>query len=49
MPAPELIAGPYQPPACRAGDWLDDEIAGRVEVGGWGVKANAWMREGKAP
>ncbi|WP_399677109.1 hypothetical protein [Xenophilus sp.] len=44
MPAPELIAGPYQPPACRPGDWLDDEIAGRVEVGGWTAAPLSWPR-----
>lgn len=47
MPAPELIAGPYQPPACRAGDWLDDEIDGRVEVGGWTIAPISWPRRKK--
>lgn len=48
MPPPtDLIAGPYRPPACRVGDWLDDEIAGRVEVGGWTAAPISWPRRKK--
>ena len=31
----KLKFGPYSTPAVRVGDWIDDEIDGRVEVGGW--------------
>ncbi len=47
MPAPELIAGPYLPPACAVGDWLDDEIDGRLEVGGWTTAPISWPRRKK--
>ena len=47
MPAPELLAGPYLPPACRAGDWLDDEIEGRIEFGGWTSAPSPWPRRKK--
>lgn len=42
-----LIAGPYLAPACRKGDWLDCEIAGRTEVGGWSEGLIAWPRRKK--
>lgn len=42
--APPLIAGPYTPPRCRSGDWLDDEILGRVEVMGWTDAPLSWPR-----
>lgn len=44
---PALIAGPYQPPACRPGDWLDDEIDGRLPVGGWTSAPIPWPRRKK--
>jgi len=47
MRAPELIGGPYAAPACRAGDWLDDEIDGLVEVGGWTDAPISWPRRKK--
>lgn len=42
--APPLIAGPYQAPRCRVGDWLDDEILGAVEVMGWTEAPLSWPR-----
>lgn len=33
--APPLLFGPYRPPACRIGDWINDEVLGLVEVSGW--------------
>ena len=39
--------GPYLPPACRAGDWLDDEIEGRIEFGGWTSAPSPWPRRKK--
>lgn len=47
MPDSALIAGPYTPPACRVGDWLDDEIDGRLEVGGWTDALISWPRRKK--
>lgn len=47
MPTPELIAGPYAPPDCKRGDWLDDEIDGAVEVGGWTSAPIPWPRRKK--
>ncbi|WP_434030131.1 hypothetical protein, partial [[Pseudomonas] boreopolis] len=47
MRIPELIAGPYMAPSCRAGDWLDDEIEGRIEVGGWTHARLPWPRRKK--
>lgn len=44
---PKLISGPYHPPACRVGDWLDDEIDGRLEVGGWTDAPIPWPRRKK--
>lgn len=44
----DLIAGPYVPPAARAGDWLDDEIDGSVEVGGWSAGPIPWPTRKKA-
>lgn len=46
-----LIGGPYVPPAVRRADWLDDEIYGRVEVGGYSDGRIPWpkrKRTGKA-
>lgn len=47
MQIPELIAGPYLPPPCRVGDWIDDEIDGRLEVGGWTTAPISWPRRKK--
>ncbi len=47
MAAPELIAGPYLPPPCKVGDWIDDEVDGRLEVGGWTVAPISWPRRKK--
>ena len=47
MAPPELIGAPYAPPACRVGDWLDDEIDGRLEVGGWTSAPISWPRRKK--
>lgn len=47
MQAPELIGGPYTAPAVRAGDWIDDEIDGRIEVGGWTSAPISWPRRKK--
>jgi hypothetical protein len=47
MPPPELIAGPYAAPAVRVGDWVDDEISGLVEVGGWTDAPISWPRRKK--
>lgn len=44
FPAPELIGGPYRPPACQIGDLIDDEIAGRVEIMGWTDAPLSWPR-----
>lgn len=46
MPAPELI-GSYTTPACRRGDWLHDEIDGRLEVGGLTDAPIPWPRRKK--
>lgn len=45
---PKLIDGPYNPPRCRVGDWLDDEVDGRLEVGGWTDAPIPWPRRKKA-
>lgn len=42
-----MIGGPYSAPAVRAGDWLDDEIDGRLEVGGWTSAPLSWPRRKK--
>jgi len=39
-----LVNGPYKPPQVKPGDWLDDEIRGMVEVGGWSNAPIAWPR-----
>lgn len=39
---PPLIAGPYRPPHCRVGGWLDDALLGRIEVGGWSTAPISW-------
>lgn len=50
METPEpakLIGGPYEPPAVRAGDWLDDAVDGRLQVGGWSNGPIPWPRRKK--
>jgi len=47
MLTPELIAGPYLPPECTVGGWIDDEIDGRLEVGGWTAAPISWPRRKK--
>lgn len=42
-----LLAGPYHVPEVRLGDYLDDEIYGRVEVGGWSNGRIPWPRRKK--
>lgn len=44
---PELIGGPYVQPQVKAGDWLDDEIEGRLVVGGWTDSPLPWPRRKK--
>lgn len=46
MTPPELI-GTYNTPRCRRGDWLDDEIEGRLEVGGLTDARIPWPRRNK--
>lgn len=46
--SPPLLGGPYHPPAVRIGDWIDDEINGLVEVGGWTEGPISWPRRKKA-
>lgn len=43
----ELLGGPYVAPQCRAGDWLDDEIDGALQVGGWTTGKISWPRRKK--
>lgn len=38
----DLIAGPYTPPPCKRGDWIEDERFGLIEVGGWTAAPIAW-------
>lgn len=45
---PELLGAPYAAPECRAGDWLDDEIDGRLQVGGWTDAPMPWPRRRKS-
>lgn len=40
--APALLGGPYTPPGCRVGDWLDDEVHGRVQVNGFTSAPISW-------
>lgn len=47
MPSVEMIGAPYVPPPCRVGDWLDDEIDGLLEVGGWTDAPISWPRRKK--
>lgn len=47
MPSVELLGGPYHPPDCRIGDWLDDEVEGLLEVGGWTAAPTSWPRRKK--
>jgi hypothetical protein len=39
---PPLIGGPYRPPHCKPGDWLDDALLGRIEVAGWSTAPISW-------
>lgn len=43
----ELIASPYTQPQAKPGDWLDDEIEGRLQVGGWTDAPLPWPRRKK--
>lgn len=43
----QLIAGPYVQPRVKVGDWLDDEIDGRLQVGGWTDAPLPWPRRKK--
>lgn len=45
---PELLGAPYLPPACKTGDWIDDEIDGLLEVGGWTAAPLSWPRRKKS-
>lgn len=45
--APPLIAAPYFAPTCIAGDWIDDEIDGSLQVGGWTTAPISWPRRRK--
>lgn len=40
-----LIGAPYEAPSAERGNWLDDEIAGRVQVGGWTDAPISWPRK----
>lgn len=42
-----LIGGPYVAPGVAVGDWIDDEIEGRIEVGGWTAAPISWPRRKK--
>lgn len=46
--APPLLGGPYRPPACRVGDWLDDALHGRVQVNGFTAAPNSWPTRKRA-
>lgn len=41
---PALLAGPYRPPGCKVGDWINDEVLGLVEVAGWTEAPLSWPR-----
>lgn len=45
--ATRLLFGPYTPPSVRVGDWLPDEVAGLLQVGGWSAGRIAWPRRKK--
>lgn len=45
--APQLIGMPYIAPKARPGSWLDDEIDGAVQVGGWSNGRIPWPRRKK--
>lgn len=45
--APRLLGAPYEPPVVRVGDWLDDAIDGRLQVGGWSAGPIPWPRRKK--
>lgn len=40
--APALIGGPYEPPACKVGSWVMDEIHGLVQVGDFSFAPLSW-------
>lgn len=42
--APALLRDDYTAPKCRVGDWIDDELLGRVEVMGWTEAPKSWPR-----
>lgn len=37
-----LIGGPYEPPACRVGSWVTDELFGLVQVNGFSNAPMSW-------
>lgn len=43
-----LIAGPYSPPDAQRGDWIEDAVQGRVEVGGLTSAPVPWPYRRKA-
>lgn len=45
--APALLGAPYAAPDCRPGDWIEDEIDGLTEVGGWTSAPVPWPRRRK--
>lgn len=42
-----LIAGPYEPPTVRRGDWLECHVRGLTRVGGWSNGRIPWPRAWK--
>ena len=44
---PRLLGAPYTVPSAQVGDWLDDEIEGRLEVGGRTAAPISWPRRKK--
>jgi hypothetical protein len=47
MEPPKLLGAPYSSPPVRPGDWIDDEIDGRLVVGGWTAAPIPWPRRKK--
>lgn len=45
--APRLLHGPYLAPEVHPGEWLDDDVAGRVVVGGYTSAPIPWPRRRK--
>jgi hypothetical protein len=41
---PALIAGPYEPPKVRRGDWIECEVNGLTRVGGYSCGQIPWPR-----